>query len=89
MPGGHFDLIVISEVAYYWQRDALERAATLLAARQTPGDQLLLVHHTPWVPDYPLTGDQVHTLWLARPEWTVVESRRREGYRLDLLERTA
>ncbi len=47
-----------------------------------------LVHHTPSVPDYPLTGDQVHALWLARPEWTLVESRRREGYRLDLLERT-
>ena len=45
------------------------------------------MHHTPFVPDYPLTGDQVHELWLARPEWKPLAGHRREGYRLDLLER--
>ncbi len=87
MPDGRFNLIVLSEVAYYWQRDELERAATLLAGRQSTGDSLLLVHFTDLVPDYPLTGDQVHNAWIARPEWRVTRSERREHYRLELLER--
>lgn len=87
MPPGDFDLILISEVAYYWQREELERAATLLAERQHAGDVLVLVHLTEFVPDYPLTGDQVHEAWLARPEWRTIRSERRERYRIDVLER--
>lgn len=88
MPDGDFNLVLISEVGYYWQRDELERAATLLAGRQQAGDTLVLVHLTESVPDYPLTGDQVHEAWLARPEWRLSRSERRERYRLDVLERT-
>ncbi|GAC1363843.1 MAG: hypothetical protein NVSMB3_12350 [Acidobacteriaceae bacterium] len=88
MPEGRFDLVVLSEVVYYWQREDLERAATLLAERQGPGGHLILVHYTPPVPDYPLTGDQVHEAWLARPEWRLLRGERRERYRLDVLERT-
>ncbi len=87
MPEGYFDLIVVSEVAYYWQRKELEYAATVLAARQKPGSHLLLVHYTVLVPDYPMTGDQVHDLWCGRPEWRVIERKRGESYRLDVLER--
>ncbi len=86
-PEGPFDLIVLSEVAYYWDRGDLDRSASLLAARQPPGSQLLLVHFTPHVPDYPLTGDEVHKLWLARPEWRSLAGHLRESYRVDLLER--
>ena len=87
IPEGPFDLIVLSEVGYYWQLADLERTATLLAARQPTGGQLILVHFTPVVPDYPLTGDQVHTTWLRRPEWRLIDSSRAEQYRLDLFER--
>ncbi|WP_263382573.1 SAM-dependent methyltransferase [Granulicella arctica] len=87
MPEGLFDLIVVSEVAYYWQREDLERAASLLAERQAAGSHLVLVHFTAPVPDYPLTGDEVHDAWLARSEWVGVRQERRAGYRLDVLER--
>ena len=87
MPEGSFDLVVLSEVGYYWQRADLERTATLLAARQPPGAHLILVHYTPHVPDYPLTGDQVHQAWLRRPEWRLIDSSRADRYRLDLFER--
>jgi alkylation response protein AidB-like acyl-CoA dehydrogenase len=86
-PTGCFELIVISEVAYYWQREDLDRAMLMLAAHQATGSHLLLVHHTNPVPDYPLTGDQVHDAWLARTEWRLLTRQRHEGYRLDLLER--
>ena len=87
VPDGFFDLVLLSEVAYYWQREDLDRAANELAAHQRPGSHLLLVHLTEFVPDYPLTGDQVHDAWLARPEWKHVTGHRKERYRLDLLER--
>ena len=86
-PDGFFDLVLVSEVAYYWQREDLERAATVLAAHQQAGSHLLLVHFTDLVPDYPLTGDQVHSAWLERPEWKPVNGHRCAHYRVDLLQR--
>ncbi len=87
MPGGDFDLVVVSEVAYYWSRADLRLAMDLIASRQSTGSHLMLVHWTPEVHDYPLTGDQVHDAWLERPEWQRVDHDRTDRYRLDLLER--
>ena len=87
MPEGPFDLIVVSEVAYYWQMKDLESAATRLAERHLPGGHLVLVHLTEYVPDYPLRGDEVHDYWLSRPEWRSVQHQRHTRFRLDVLER--
>ena len=86
-PHGTFDLIVVSEVAYYWSRLDLDRAMGMLAAHQKTGGHLMLVHWTPPVHDYPQTGDEVHSAWLARREWHVLHDASRERYRLSLLER--
>jgi alkylation response protein AidB-like acyl-CoA dehydrogenase/SAM-dependent methyltransferase len=86
-PDDCFDLILVSEVAYYWQPADLALAADELAARHLPGGHLVLVHLTEPVPDYPLTGDEVHDYWLTRPEWRPVHAERRERFRLDVLER--
>ena len=87
-PPGSFDLVVISEVAYYWDARDLGRAMDLIAAHQMPGAHLILVHWTPEVPDYPLTGDQVHDAWLAQAGYRHLHHRREEQFRLDVLERT-
>jgi len=90
-PNALFDLIVVSEVGYYWSRIELGRAMRLIVNHLAPGGHLLLVHWTPFVADYPLTGDQVHDAILSataprmRPQPLV--SRREGSYRLDLLER--
>ncbi len=89
MPDEQFDLIVISEVAYYWQMADLERAAAGFADRHLPGGHLILVHLTENVPDYPLRGDQVHDYWLSRPEWRGVHHERHPRFRLDVLEKIA
>lgn len=86
-PGGTYDLVVLSEVAYYWSRADLARALALVARRLEPGGQLLMVHWTPFVPDYPQTGDAVHEAALARPEFRRLHGERQEKYRLDVLER--
>lgn len=86
-PGGRYDLVMLSEVAYYWSPADLDRAVTLLARRLDPGGHLVLVHWTPFVPDYPMTGDAVHDAVCARSEFTPVRSARAVTYRLDVLER--
>ena len=88
-PVGPFDLILVSEVGYYLAMPDLltfrERAINALA----PGGHLLLVHWTPLVHDYPLTGDEVHETFLATADSPLrhLTGRREEKYRLDLFER--
>lgn len=86
--GQLFDLIVLSEVAYYWNDDDLRLAGERLAALLAPGGQLLLVH---WIgeTDYPQTGDDaVEALQrLLGPTMTVVAQDREPSYRLDLWRR--
>ena len=86
-PGGTYDLVVLSEVAYYWSPADLARALDLVARRLEPGGHLVLVHWTPVVPDYPQTGDAVHEAALARPDFARLAGAREETYRLDVLER--
>ena len=90
-PPQQFDLILLSEVGYYWSPADLDRAADQLIAGLKPGGQLLLVHWTPLVHDYPLTGDDVHQFFLDKtsPAGPLrhLAGQRHETYRLDLLER--
>ncbi len=88
-PGGAYDLVLLSEVGYYWSPADLDRAADLVARRLEPGGHLVLVHWTPFVADYPQTGDAVHDRLLARPEFRHLAGARAETYRLDVLERRA
>jgi SAM-dependent methyltransferase len=64
-PQGPFDLIVCSEVLYYWSRDLLVEALGALRAALAPEGSLLAVHWRPRTRTYPLQGDEVHAI-LAR-----------------------
>ncbi|AIZ63108.1 methyltransferase [Hymenobacter sp. DG25B] len=90
-PEGQFNLILVSEVGYYWSWQALAQAAEAIRAALPVGGQLLLVHWTPPVHDYPLTGDQVHEYFLQHsgPDgpWRHLLGQREATYRLDLLEK--
>ncbi|WP_171025831.1 class I SAM-dependent DNA methyltransferase [Hymenobacter jeollabukensis] len=90
-PAGQFDLVMLSEVGYYWDMPTLQRAADLIVAALPAGGQLLLVHWTPAVHDYPLTGDEVHEHFLSPATETGplrhLHGHRAETYRLDLLAR--
>lgn len=90
-PDQQFELILVSEVGYYWSAADLARAANLIIAGLQPDGQLLLVHWTPPVHDYPLTGDDVHDFFLAKATeqgpLRHLSGQRNENYRLDLLEK--
>lgn len=87
-PAGPFSLMVLSEVGYYLSVDDLRLARTKIIANLAAGGDLVLVHWTPPVPDYPLTGDQVHDLFMvmAGPDQplTHLQHQRAETYRLDV-----
>lgn len=89
-PQGSFDLILLSEVAYYWSRHDLGRVADFVARALRPGGDLLLVH---WIgaTDYPLSGDDAAEGLLAclGTNVAVIKSARTAHYRLDLARRTA
>jgi protein-L-isoaspartate O-methyltransferase len=90
-PDGQFDLILVSEVGYYLAPPDLARAADQMLAGLHTGGQLLLVHWTPVVHDYPQTGDEVHEFFLAKAQpggpLRHLLGQRQDKYRLDLLEK--
>lgn len=88
-PKDKFDLLVISEVGYYWSWQDLEKAQKAIAASMLPGGHLILVHWTPFVEDYPLRGDEVHESFHdfgQQQNWKYLTGKREEKYRLDLWE---
>ncbi|QXQ05389.1 nodulation S family protein [Sphingosinicellaceae bacterium] len=87
MPEQSFDLIVLSEVLYYFDPATLARLADRLRVVAAPGSDLILVHWLGPTPDYPLNGDAaVATFLAAVAGWTrVTQQARRQDYRLDVL----
>jgi SAM-dependent methyltransferase len=59
-PDGPFDLIVLSEVAYYLDDAELQPTLQRVADALTPGGDLAAVHWQHRVPEYPQAGDAVH-----------------------------
>lgn len=62
LPHGPFDLIVCSEVLYYWNRRLLLNALRAFEAALTPQGTLLAVHGRFASLTCPLTGDEVHDM---------------------------
>ncbi len=82
-PEGSFDLMVLSEVAYYFDGDGLRRLMVLASASAGPGAVIVAVH---WrgVTDYPLTGDQAHAIMAATPDLVEVVHHLEEAFVLDV-----
>ena len=65
-PPGSFDLIVFSELLYYFDDADLDSVLSLGAGALRPGGHLLAVHWRHPAPDHPRTGDDVHEHLAAR-----------------------
>jgi len=66
-PSGRFDLIVFSEILYYFGDRDLEQVLDCAVAALEPQGTLLAVHWRHPVADYPRSGDDVHRVLAARP----------------------
>lgn len=69
-PEGQFDLIVLSEILYYFAGSDLDQVLDLTATALRPGGTLLAVHWRHPVAEHPRSGDNVHATLAARPELT-------------------
>ncbi len=87
-PDGLFDLVLLSEIIYYWDSRDLGRLAAWLPQAITSGGHILLVHWTGET-DYPKTGDgAVNELRaLLGDAVSVVRADTHNAYRLDLWRR--
>jgi len=69
-PSGPFDLLVLSEVAYYLAADTLAAVLHRECARLRPGANVVAAHWRHDVADYPLTGDVAHAVIACTPGLT-------------------
>lgn len=85
-----FNLIMVSEVAYYLSAADWKAAIGALYERLVSGGHIVLVHWLPEVPDYPQTGDEVHDRFeqLMQDKMKSVFSNRAENYRIDVWARS-
>jgi SAM-dependent methyltransferase len=65
-PSGTFDLIVFSELGYYWDEDGLGTVLDKLAISLAPGADLLAVHWLGTSGDHLLHGRDVHRIMRKR-----------------------
>jgi 2-polyprenyl-3-methyl-5-hydroxy-6-metoxy-1,4-benzoquinol methylase len=87
-PNERFDLIVLSEVLYYFDKADLTRIARLCAESLQPQGYAVLVHWTGET-DYPLTGDAAAEIFgtVVHGAFEPVRQSRTSKYRLDVLAR--
>jgi SAM-dependent methyltransferase len=84
VPPGRFDLVVLSEVGYYWSDADLGLAIDRIAALGS-GGLLELVHFLPPVDDYVRGGDAVHEAFIGDARYSRAAWMRAERYRIDVL----
>ena len=89
-PDGIYDLIVLSEVLYYFDDAEHARVTDLMLDVSRPGTDFILVH---WAldTDYPMTGSEATEAFIRHvgSRMEIVRQERRERYRLDVLHRLA
>jgi predicted TPR repeat methyltransferase len=86
MPDGPFDLIVASEVLYYFPREEMLTVLRGLERELARGGILLAVHWRRKTETYPLQGDEVHDLLVKHTRLLNKETIIEPDYRLDLFE---
>ena len=85
-PAGPFDLVVCSELLYYWDRPTLEQALPIIAESLAPGGRLIAVHYRPPSSVDPLTGDDVHALLRERLALAHVDAEANDQFRIDVFD---
>jgi SAM-dependent methyltransferase len=75
-PPGPFDLVVLSEVGYYLQPNALRAVLDRECPRLSPGATVVAAHWRHRVDDYPMSGDHANDVIAATPGLHLIGSYR-------------
>ena len=91
LPAGSFDLVICSELLYYWTREQVAAFCVAVARALRPGGSLIAVHWRGVDPLAPLDGEGVHRLLGEHLAGRLVRtySERQPGYLLDRWERAS
>jgi SAM-dependent methyltransferase len=87
IPAGKFDLIVFSEIGYYFRRGPLLELGNRLISEISPSGTFLAAHWLGRSSDHLLSGDEVHDVLASIPGLRNVHAERHAGFRLDRWER--
>ena len=83
IPNAEFDLVVFSEIGYYFKETQLCSLATELVKQTGREGTFLAVHWLGSSPDHVLDGDRVHDVLKTIPNLHLVQSERYPRFRLD------
>ncbi|GAA3035799.1 bifunctional PIG-L family deacetylase/class I SAM-dependent methyltransferase [Microbacterium dextranolyticum] len=83
-PEGRFDLIVVSEIAYYWSEHALAEAVTRIDESLTQDGAIVVCHWRRPIDDAAVSADAVHAAFRAWPHWRSLVHHREEDFALDV-----
>jgi LmbE family N-acetylglucosaminyl deacetylase/SAM-dependent methyltransferase len=88
-PDGLFDLIVLSEVGYYWDADTLRSMVRKIVGHLAHDGTVLACHWRHAVADYPLLGDDVHLMLNEAPELHEIALHKEKDFILEIFGTTA
>ncbi|WZH38619.1 MAG: bifunctional PIG-L family deacetylase/class I SAM-dependent methyltransferase [Microbacterium enclense] len=83
-PEGLFDLVVLSEVAYYWAGADLDQGLTASVSALSADGHLVACHWRHPVEEYPRSGDDVHDALAARPDLVRLVRHEEEDFVLEV-----
>jgi hypothetical protein len=87
-PAGRFDLVVFSELLYYFGDADLQAVLDLAAGSLEDGGTLLAVHWRHPVAEYPRSGDSAHALLAAQPGLARLAEHAEADFRAEVYQRT-
>lgn len=83
-PRGAFDLIVLSEIGYFWDARDLDTAIARIQESLTPDGHLVACHWRHPVPSNPVTGDGVHVALRTQPRLQTMVLHEEEDFLLEV-----
>lgn len=86
-PAGTFDLLVFSEILYYFDDTDLSRTLDATASALDPGGDLVVVDWRPAASDAPRDAGDVHRVLLGHDEWIPIVEHREPQFLLHVVRR--
>lgn len=83
-PSGAFDLVVFSEIGYFWDVRDLQTAISRMRRCLRSGGHLVACHWRHPVPENPVTGDGVHVALRTDPRLTTLVLHEEEDFLLEV-----